>query len=44
MKPKLAYLLSHPIQYISPLLQGLSKEVELEVFYYSDISIRGWNR
>ena len=41
MKPKLTYFLSHPIQYISPLLQELAKEVDLEVYYYSDISVRG---
>lgn len=41
MKPKLTYFLSHPIQYISPLLQELAKEVDLEVYYYSDVSIKG---
>jgi glycosyltransferase involved in cell wall biosynthesis len=41
MKPKLVYFLSHPIQYISPLLQELAKEVDLEVYYYSDVSIKG---
>ena len=41
MKPKLSYFLSHPIQYISPLLQELAKVVELEVYYYSDVSIKG---
>ncbi len=30
------YFLSHPIQYISPLLSELSKEVDLNVYYYSD--------
>jgi glycosyltransferase involved in cell wall biosynthesis len=38
---KLVYFLSHPIQYISPLLQELAKELDLEVYYYSDISVRG---
>ena len=41
MKPKLTYFLSHPIQYISPLLQELAKEVDLEVYYYSNIGITG---
>ena len=41
MKPKLSYFLSHPIQYISPLLQELAKELDLEVYYYSDVSIKG---
>ena len=41
MKPKLVYFLSHPIQYISPLLQELAKVVDLEVHYYSDASIKG---
>ncbi len=35
------YFLSHPIQYVTPVLQELSKETILEVFYYSDISIKG---
>ena len=30
------YFLSHPIQYISPLLGELAKEVDLNVYYYSD--------
>jgi len=38
---KLTYFLSHPIQYISPLLQELAKEVDLEVYYYSKMSIKG---
>jgi glycosyltransferase involved in cell wall biosynthesis len=41
LKPQLTYFLSHPIQYITPLLQALAKEVELEVYYYSDVSTRG---
>ncbi|MFY8166533.1 MAG: glycosyltransferase family 4 protein [Sediminibacterium sp.] len=41
MKSKLTYFLSHPIQYITPLLQALAKEVELEVYYYSDVTLRG---
>ena len=40
-KPSIIYFLSHPIQYITPLLQELSKETNLEVYYYSDISIKG---
>jgi glycosyltransferase involved in cell wall biosynthesis len=37
-KTKIAFLLSHPIQYFSPLLQALAKEKEfaLKVYYCSD--------
>jgi glycosyltransferase involved in cell wall biosynthesis len=38
---KVLYFLSHPIQYFSPLLKELSKEVELEVCYFSDSSVKG---
>lgn len=31
--PKLAIILSHPVQYYSPLFEVLSKELELKVFY-----------
>jgi len=41
VKTKLAYFLSHPIQYISPLFKELAKEVDLEVYYYSELSIKG---
>lgn len=37
----IAYFLSHPIQYFTPFFQDLSKSVDLEVYYYSDSSIRG---
>ena len=33
MKSKLAILLSHPVQYYSPLFVALSKAIELKVFY-----------
>jgi glycosyltransferase involved in cell wall biosynthesis len=41
-KFKLAYLVSHPIQYQAPLLRQLAQEqdIELKVFFCSDISIR----
>ena len=39
MKKKLDYFLSHPIQYISPLLNELAKEIDLNVYYYSDHGI-----
>jgi glycosyltransferase involved in cell wall biosynthesis len=32
---KVAYFLSHPIQYFSPLLREMAKEIDLEVFYFS---------
>jgi glycosyltransferase involved in cell wall biosynthesis len=41
---RVAYLLSHPIQYQSPLLRRLAEQPELEltVFYTSDFSVRGY--
>ncbi|MCP9751931.1 glycosyltransferase family 4 protein [Ferruginibacter sp. HRS2-29] len=41
MKPKVIYFLSHPIQYFSPLLRKMDKELDLHVYYFSDASIRG---
>lgn len=41
MEKKCAYFLSHPIQYFSPLLKQLAAKVPLEVFYFSDASLRG---
>jgi glycosyltransferase involved in cell wall biosynthesis len=32
---KVAYFLSHPIQYFSPLLREMAKEFDMEVFYFS---------
>lgn len=42
---RVAYLLSHPIQYQSPLLRHLAKQqgVELTVFYTSDFSLRSYH-
>lgn len=34
------YFLSHPIQYFSPLLKELARHTELEVCYFSDVSLR----
>jgi glycosyltransferase involved in cell wall biosynthesis len=41
---KLAYVLSHPIQYQSPLLRRIAAEpgIELTVLYTSDYSVRGF--
>ena len=39
--PKITYLLSHPIQYFSPLFRELAKAVDLEVYYFSNASIKG---
>ncbi len=41
-KIKVGYLLSHPIQYQTPLIQKLSKITELDfnVFYFSDYSLK----
>ena len=41
MKPKISYYLSHPIQYFSPLLREMVKEFDLQVYYFSDASIKG---
>lgn len=39
---KLAHLVSHPIQYFAPLYRELARrrEVDLTVFFYSDVSMR----
>lgn len=41
---RLAYLVSHPIQYQVPLLRSLAAqpEIELTVFYLSNLSVRGY--
>jgi glycosyltransferase involved in cell wall biosynthesis len=41
---RLAYLVSHPIQYQAPLLRriALEPDVDLTVFYGSDFSVRGY--
>ncbi|MHB1688299.1 MAG: glycosyltransferase family 4 protein [Ignavibacteriaceae bacterium] len=43
-KVRIAYLVSHPIQYQAPLLRRLSKEsdVDLTVFFCSDFSVKGF--
>lgn len=41
MKPKISYYLSHPIQYFSPLLREMDKEFDLQVYYFSDASVKG---
>jgi glycosyltransferase involved in cell wall biosynthesis len=42
---RVAYLLSHPIQYQSPLLRRLAQrpEIELTVFYTADFSLRSYH-
>jgi glycosyltransferase involved in cell wall biosynthesis len=42
---RLAYLVSHPIQYQSPLLRRIAHEpgIDLTVFFGSDFSIRGYH-
>jgi glycosyltransferase involved in cell wall biosynthesis len=42
---RLAYLVSHPIQYQSPLLRRIALEphIDLTVFFGSDFSIRGYH-
>jgi len=41
---RLAYLVSHPIQYQAPLLRRIAREpgIELTVFFGSDFSVRGY--
>jgi len=41
---RLAYLVSHPIQYQVPLLRRIAREpdIDLTVFYGSDFSVRGY--
>jgi glycosyltransferase involved in cell wall biosynthesis len=41
---RLAYFVSHPIQYQAPLLRRIAREpdIELEVFFSSDRSVRGY--
>jgi glycosyltransferase involved in cell wall biosynthesis len=43
-KLKLAYLVSHPIQYQAPLLRRLAQEpdIDLTVFFWSDHSVKGY--
>jgi len=43
-KVRLAYIVSHPIQYQAPLLQRISQEpdIDLTVFFGSDFSLRGY--
>src|ERR1039458_1892344 len=42
-KLRLAYFVSHPIQYQAPLLRRIAEEsdIDLTVFFSSDISVRG---
>lgn len=43
MKPKtyISCFLSHPVQYIAPLLKEMAKAFNLQVYYFSDASIKG---
>ena len=40
-KPKVDWFVSHPIQYFAPLFARLSKTIDLHVYYYSDVSVKG---
>ena len=44
-KVRLAYLVSHPIQYQAPLLRRIAQEpdIDLTVFFGSDFSVREYN-
>ena len=41
---RLAYLVSHPIQYQAPLLRRIAREpdIDLTVFFGSDLSVRAY--
>ena len=43
-KLRLAYFVTHPIQYQAPLLKRIAQEpdIDLKVFFSSDISVRGY--
>jgi glycosyltransferase involved in cell wall biosynthesis len=42
---RLAYLVSHPIQYQTPLLRRIAREpdIDMTVFFGSDFSVKGYN-
>ena len=42
-KKRIAYFLSHPIQYFSPLLKEMAKEFDLHVYYFSDAGMNALN-
>jgi glycosyltransferase involved in cell wall biosynthesis len=44
-KLRLAYFVSHPIQYQAPLLRRIALEVDIDlhVFFHSDLSVRGYS-
>jgi glycosyltransferase involved in cell wall biosynthesis len=39
---KISFFISHPIQYFSPLFKSLARVVGVEVYYFSDLSVRGF--
>ncbi|HEY4875511.1 MAG TPA: hypothetical protein VIH86_08075, partial [Puia sp.] len=41
MEKKIAYFLSHPIQYFSPLLKNIAEKIDLTVYYFSDTTVSG---
>ncbi len=45
MRVRLAYFVSHPIQYQTPLLRRIAQEddIDLTVFFSSDLSVRGYS-
>ena len=40
-KPRVSYFLSHPIQYFSPLFKQMAEFFDLNVYYFSDSSVKG---
>ena len=42
---RLAYFVSHPIQYQAPLLRRIAKEsdIDLTAYFSSDLSVRGYH-
>ena len=40
-RPRLAFFLSHPVQYIAPLLKVLNEQLDVHAYYFSDASVKG---
>lgn len=38
---RFAFFLTHPIQYISPLLKALATKADVKAYYFSDASVKG---
>ena len=40
-RPRLAFFLSHPVQYMAPLLKVLNEQLDVHAYYFSDASVKG---